>query len=195
MVTTYRDRIRENPSVERIVIRPGRVPLKLPLICVAFVAGGAFLIANGDIIAGTLGVVFFGLCLVGFVILEGRRMLGRPVLVIDDEGYLDRSSLVAPGRVAWSEVRRVRIESVTGQRFLAVEPADPEAIMTRATRMRRWLMRLNRGMGFEVLNIAEVMLPLSLETLVEVIREHNPALIVDSNSDGDTRPHREATGS
>jgi hypothetical protein len=145
--------------VERVVIRPGRVQLKLLLICVAFVATGAFLIANGDIIAGTLGVVFFGLCLVGFVILEGRRMLGRPVLVIDDEGYLDRSSLVAPGRVAWSEVSRVRIESVTGQRFLAVEPKDPEAIMARATRMRRWLMRLNRGMGFEVLNIAEMMLP------------------------------------
>lgn len=37
---------------------------------------------------------------------------------------------------------------------------------------------MNRGLGFPVINVPEIALPFSLETLIEEMRRHNPDLAV-----------------
>ena len=153
-----------------------RSTLVLFLASLALVAAGMLLVSTGKpvyLIVGVVGILFFGIGLVMF----GVQLVFNPVVLqIDEEGYLDRSSLATPGRIFWSEVAAVSIASVGSQRFLEITVADPEAVLRRASLVRRVVMRANRAAGFATVTLAETMLPYPLETLIETMRRHNPDL-------------------
>jgi hypothetical protein len=142
------------------------------------VAAGLWLISTGglvQIIVGAVAVLFFGMGLVMF----GARLVFNPVLLqIDEEGYVDRSSLATPGRISWSEVAAVSIGSIGPHRFLEITISDPEAVLRRAGPLRRIVMRANKAAGFATVTIAEIALPYPLETLIETMRSRNPHVIV-----------------
>jgi cytochrome bd-type quinol oxidase subunit 1 len=56
-----------------------------------------------------LGVLFFGACAIGWCIALFDR---RPALVIDAIGIIDHSSGVSAGRIRWSEIEDIRVESM-----------------------------------------------------------------------------------
>jgi len=62
--------------------------------------------------------------------------------------------------------------------MLAIEPRDPHTLMARAGFGRRLALRLNKGFGLPVIDVPEIALPFSLETLIEEMRRHNPDLTV-----------------
>ena len=152
--------------------------LGLFLGSLAFVAASAWSVGTGDpahVVVGVVGILFFGFG----VVMSGTQLVFNPVVLqIDEEGYVDRSSLATPGRVFWSEVGVVSIGSVGSQRFLEITASDPEALLRRAGRLHRLVMRANRAAGFAMVTIAESMLPYPLETLIDTMRRHNPNLTV-----------------
>jgi hypothetical protein len=85
---------------------------------------------------------------------------------------------LAAGLLRWEDIGRVSIQTMGTQRMLAIAPRDPAAVMARANVGRRLVMRMNAGIGFPAVNIPEVALPYSLESLIDEMRRHNPALAV-----------------
>lgn len=163
-----------------VVVRSGGMPARILLGSAVFVLLGVLALAAGRTLLGIISIGFFG---VPVLFVQARRWFGSPILIIDDQGYLDRSNLAAPGRVEWSQVRRVSIYSVRGQRMLGVELVDPEAVLARLPPQRRRLLGLNPGLGFATFTIPEITLPFTLEKLIDIMRERNPGLIVGEQED------------
>src|SRR5579871_2417801 len=108
------------------------------------------------------GIPFFGLCLLYSL---WRLISPSPVFVIDEEGILDNASAIAAGRVRWDEILGVETGDFSGQPFLSVITRDPDAIVARQSFYKRWLMRVNMGMGFPPVVVPQAILPMSVEDL------------------------------
>ncbi len=159
--------------MEDIVIFPSRK--KLVLIAVGafvFIAIGVFIIRKPEtfwivrVLGGYLGVAFFGICL-GYAIF--RLIKPKPSLVINDEGVFDNASAVGAGMLKWSEIAEVKISSYMGQRFLSIVPNNLEEILQRQSILKRWLMKVNRGLVDSPFNVPETTLPLKLEEVLSLI--------------------------
>jgi hypothetical protein len=159
------------------IFTPKSRQLRYALGSLVFVVIGALIFTTGNVVYQVVAVVcvaFFGTGLVFFV---GQLVRRGPALQVDSRGVTDRSSIVSLGLVRWDEISSVQIHAVGIQRFLAVYPRA-ESILQRANPVKRSLMRINRGMGFAPVTIAETALPYNLETLIDEMRRFDPALIV-----------------
>lgn len=94
-------------------------------------------------VAGTLAIAFFGLCAVIASVALVRQLRGGGGLVFDADGFTDRSSVVAAGRVAWSEVSGLHVWSYGRTRTLCVDVHDAGAVLARQKQPRRTLMERN----------------------------------------------------
>lgn len=136
---------------DRIVIASSKVKLVLLTVgAFLFVAAGIWLFDIADTqrryasiyVKGVsvLAIGFFGLCgLYGLL----KLFDGAPGLVLDREGIIDNSSGIAAGRVAWREIRDIRVMSVSGQRLLAVIVDDPEKYLGRGNVLSRLFVTMN----------------------------------------------------
>jgi hypothetical protein len=75
-------------------------------------------------------------------------------MVIDDEGFLDRS--LGVGRIPWSEITGAAIETVQGTDVIALQLKDPEALLSRRTPAQVWASKVNQVVGFELLHLGIV---------------------------------------
>lgn len=89
-----------------------------------------------------VGVLFFG---AAFVYAIYRCLVLPASLVLDLMGFRDNASLLGVGHVQWHEVKRVTVRVFTNQRFLCVDPVDPEIILMRQSQLKRKFMRMNIG--------------------------------------------------
>ncbi len=167
------------PSVEPVRIFAPRRHLALMLAgSIAFVSAGLWMVLNAGPVGwviGSVSVMFFGL---GGAYYLTELVVRRPILQVDQDGILDRASLVSAGRLRWSDVREIRILSVEGQRMLSIYPSDPAAVMARANPIRRAVMRANDGLGFPPVNVPVSVLPCTVDDLLDLMRRHNPDLTV-----------------
>jgi hypothetical protein len=78
-----------------------------------------------------VGLMISGVLIVGIGIW--RAVDKRPVLVVDDQGLLDRTSLPAR-RIAWGEIEDFSLVTVSGREptWLAIQLADPELFISKA---------------------------------------------------------------
>jgi hypothetical protein len=112
------------------------------LLCAAgavvFVGASLAIIAQGSaitLLVGVVGVVTFSAFGLGWVLLSLRA---GPGLVVDETGFDDRSSLVAVGRVEWSDVLSVSQWTAFGSSHVVVKVGDPGMYAARQS----WLPRL-----------------------------------------------------
>lgn len=136
---------------DRIAIASSKVKLVLLTAgALLFVAGGIWLFDIADAqrryapvyVKGVslLAIGFFGLCaLYGLF----RLFDGSPGLILDREGIIDNASAIAAGRVAWRDIRDIRVMSVSGQRFLALVVDDPGKYLGQGNLLRRFFVRMN----------------------------------------------------
>jgi hypothetical protein len=122
-----------------------------------------------------LAVAFFTLAA---AYLAVALVLRWPALVIDREGITDSSNLAAGGRIAWSEIRGVRIAEIRSQRTLAVDLFYPDAVPARVPAARRALLHANLGLTGAPVNIPESTLPFGLEQVIAEMTMRNPGLPV-----------------
>jgi hypothetical protein len=152
-----------------------------------FFAAGVWMLGDAtglyDQSVAILAIAFGGLCGLYF----GFRLLFRaPVLEVDADGIVDRSSLVSPGRLRWDEIDSVRIYTFSTyahgrtieQRMLGIHPRHGSDVVRRTNPVKRVLMRINGRLVATPINIPESVLPGNLEELVDQMRQYCPTLEV-----------------
>jgi hypothetical protein len=119
-----------------------------------------------QLVGGYLGVGFFGICL-GYYALRLVRPV--PSLVISKESVFENASAVGVGMLRWSEIAEVKIYSFMKQRFLGVIPTNLDEVLQHQNTVKRWLMRVNRGLVEAPINVPESALPVTLEDILSQI--------------------------
>jgi|SRR5690625_434302 len=118
------------------------------------------------IVVGVVDVAFFGLCLI-YYIKEIKE--NKPVLVISNEGIMDRSSYIGAGLVRWEDIADIDFVHFSGQTFLGIFTHDPELIINRTSSVKRMLNKLNKGLVEAQVNIPVKNLNCPAEELIEQI--------------------------
>ena len=115
-----------------------------------------------------LAIGFFGLC--GIYALF--KLLDRsPGLVLDREGIIDNSSGISAGRVAWREIREIRVVSIHRQRFLAFIVDDPQKYLGKGSVLKRVFVRMNYRMYGTPIFIGAHSLKIKFDQLEKLIAE------------------------
>lgn len=164
---------------DRVVIASSKVKLVLLTVgALLFVAAGFWLFDIADsqrryaaiYVKGVsvLAIGFFGLC--GFYGLL-KLFNSSPGLVLDREGIIDNSSAIAAGRVAWREIRDIRVMSVSGQRLLAVIVDDPERYLDRGNVLGRMFVKMNYKLYGTPIFISSHALKVKFEELEKQIQD------------------------
>jgi len=168
-----------NPCVEpvRLYAPRGRLLLYAAGSLVFVAAGGWLITSFGPLgrVVGVAAILFFGLCAAYYA----RELLWRrPTLQIDADGIVDRSTVFPAGRVAWRDIRGVRIVAAGRQRLLGIDVRDPAALARSASRLGRVILRTNTRMGYPEVAIPRYAVPRPLESVIEDMRRFHPALAV-----------------
>lgn len=158
-----------------LAIHADRARLALLLaLSIAFAGLGAALVSLGWperelvlLIAGALGLLFFGACALW---IAARLLRQRPLLVLTREGLHDQASAIGVGLLRWSEIEGVRSYDFRGQRMLGIQPRDLEAVLARASPAKALAMRANLALGCAPINIPAVALPGGCDELAELLR-------------------------
>ena len=117
--------------------------------------------------AAVLAIVFFGLCA---LVILARILRHSPVVLLSHQGITDQTSPFAIGFVSWEEIAFLSIYTIEKQPMLGLHLKDPDSIMARVGRAKAGYMKLNRRMGFAPMNIPQILMPIPLEELAELIR-------------------------
>lgn len=121
------------------------------------------------IIVGVVAVLFFGFCLVYYI---KEIIIHKPILVISDEGIMDRSSFIGAGLVKWEEIADIDFIDFSGQIFLGIFTHDRELIINRTSSVKRILNQLNKGLIESQVNIPAKNLNCPKEELIEQINKY-----------------------
>jgi hypothetical protein len=99
-------------------------------------------------------------------------------VVIHTSGIFDNASGLSAGFLRWEEISRVRVASLKGQRFLAVDMKDVDALLSRQSGFKAKMMKMNVRLIGAAVNIPANTLPISLEELIQNIRQKCPGIQV-----------------
>ena len=129
-------------------------------------------------VVGIVGCLFFGLC--GIYIAK-RLFVRKPSIIINEDGFTDNASAVGVGFLKWSEIKGFKVYDFMGQKFLGIEPIDIEGTLKRASKAKRILLNMNKGLGTAVINIPQntVRMPLEkvYDKMVELSNKHNELVV------------------
>jgi hypothetical protein len=159
--------VRKQTPTPSVTMYAGRVRTGLfALISLMFTAGGVFLALSGesdDMGIAVATIVLFGACLLVFL---HRMFTRRPVLVLDEQGITNRTSLSRPRFLPWSEIVGLHeARRGPGQSWIAVSVRDPERVLVGAG----VLARVNYRMGGGAMYIMTTALPLSIDDTMREI--------------------------
>lgn len=170
-------------SKDEIAIYPGRIKmLGIAVGALAFVAAGIYFAVDHQslrlplwviVISSYIGVPFFGLC---FIYACHRLLVSKPLIIINREGIFDNASAVGAGMLRWEEIAEIFPYTFWGQRALGIVPIHPEAVMNRQPLIKRFLMKLNRGLVQAPINISQSSLPMPVDQLQTMIEEYRGRL-------------------
>ena len=118
-------------------------------------------------VAAVLAIVFFGACAVVALV---RILVPSPTVVLSREGLTDSTSPFGVGFLSWDEVAFVSIYLIQGQRMLGVFLKDAVSIMGRVGGAKAGYMATNLRMGFAPVNIPQLLVPMPLDELAELIQ-------------------------
>lgn len=125
----------------------------------------ALVLPDKALIVGWVGTVFFAACT--GVILMRLRHSGQPVIILSDEGLLDRRIVTRP--IPWQSILRTHEWSSNGQRFIVVQvPPKVEAELGLKL-MARMSRRANAALGADGLFIGAQGLRVSHQELRDLI--------------------------
>ncbi|MGF7047030.1 hypothetical protein J2T13_001532 [Paenibacillus sp. DS2015] len=120
-------------------------------------------------LVGGLSIVVFGPCMVYFIY---RLFNLKPMLIINEEGIMDTSSLISAGELKWSEIQEIKVYQFMGQKFIGIQLYDLEAFLSQKSSFKRVLMKINARMVKSPINIAQPGMKLPLEQLYTMMLEH-----------------------
>lgn len=138
--------------------------------CLAFLAMAVFLMTTGPlgIVVGALVGLTFG---VFGVLWSALGFRSGPGLVVDDDGFDDRSSALSVGPVPWSDVLGIGVWSMSGNPCVVVHVDDPHAYARRAPWWGRAAARANIRLVGSPIAISHAGLRTDHETLLATMVE------------------------
>lgn len=122
-------------------------------LCAGWIVGGVLLLKNRPETA-PVTLALIGICAFGLFISLWQFFDRRPLMVIDDEGFLDAS--LGIGVIPWSEITGAAIETVQGTDVIALQLKNPEKLLSQRTKSQEWISRINQVVGFELLHLGIV---------------------------------------
>jgi hypothetical protein len=135
---------------ERVRIRLNRTAVALlALAGLAVTAAGAWACAWVPLVFGAplwlMIVGWFSVSILGLVtVLLVRRFFSRRVgLVIDRHGITDQMSYLGTGKVRWADIKRMRLRSILGIKFVVIHVYDPQRYIKRGNFLQRCLKAMN----------------------------------------------------
>ena len=131
------------------------------------VSEGAVLLAVTGAVLGCVGVALFGPIA---AYLAHRLRVRQPVFVIDADGILHHWGPMPFGLIRWSEIESVVPYTTSGgSRAIGVVLRDREAFVRRQSRLRRWMLALERW-DVPPVSIEQGILPIDVHTLAAQIK-------------------------
>ena len=165
------------PPDVSIRIYPTRTKLWLVLLgAILFVVLGVWILGLRDEpaplrlyhgLVAVIAIVFFGGCA---VVALFRILVPSPAVVLSREGITDHTSPFGVGFLSWDEVAFVSIYLIQGQRMLGIFLKDAVSIMGRVGGVKAGYMKTNLRMGFAPVNVPQILVPMPLEELADLIR-------------------------
>ncbi|WP_141717339.1 STM3941 family protein [Nocardia altamirensis] len=148
--------------------------LVLVFIAVMALVGVLLTVNDVSFVRGVLGAVLVACS--GFCIYVGApRLIGRrPELIITSDGI----EHVDQGRILWTDIDSVRLNRMQGQRILEFVLHHPDTYLAQLPWFVRTTSRFMRASGYSPAAISAWTLPVPLETVLEAMRRHHPALTV-----------------
>jgi hypothetical protein len=122
----------------------------------------------GATVVACIGIVFLLACAAYCAV---RLHSSAPMLVIDDTGVTDQSSLIGAGFLLWSDISRADITSFLGQGMLTLHLADTPAFLARMHPLKRLVMRINAALfGGAPVNLPLQALDMEQDALLAAVR-------------------------
>jgi hypothetical protein len=161
---------------EHIVLYLSKRKVILRLLgCVAFVVLGIVFARYrerlridplGIVLCSYVGVPIFGLGVAAHLYL---LVIGRPVVVVNDEGIFCVAPRWSAWFLHWDEILLIHAYEVAGQPMLGVWPLDLQGLLARKGWLGRRSIRVSLRFGWAPLNIAGSMLPIKVTELRDEI--------------------------
>jgi hypothetical protein len=161
---------------DSIPLDKGRL-VPLAILSIVLVASSAWLFLNpnqGQYNPAYLEVAALaGVALFGFGGVYSLTMLfdERPGLILDHLGLIDNSSALAPGRIAWSEVRDIKVYSVLRRRFLVLIVANPERFFIKGNLVTQFFAHANHRLTGSPITIPSAVLDVGFAELEQRVRK------------------------
>jgi hypothetical protein len=116
---------------------------------------------------GYASIIFFGGCAFIFI----RKLPdGKPGLIIDDSGLTDNSSGLSDGQILWSDIEKVSVIEISGQRIIMLKTKNPQDYINRQTSLFvRKGMELNNRLYGTPLSLTANGLKISFDDLLATV--------------------------
>ena len=119
------------------------------------------------LIVGLLGVVFFGLICLPYIVFRAVRP--GHALVVGADGFTVNDHALDLGFISWNEVEGIETTSRGPFSWVVVKLRDPAGFLRRHRPVRRALLRLNGKARLSAVRIAGASLPLPVSDLAEIM--------------------------
>jgi len=117
---------------------------------------------------GILGIVFF-VATGGYGIKKAfDKSLG---LIINEEGIFDNSSAISVGLIPWSTITGMKTEQIKSTKFILLFVENSENYISKATGMKKLLLRGNLSMYGTPIAISTVMLQYDFDALEKLVAD------------------------
>ncbi|SEW46610.1 STM3941 family protein [[Clostridium] fimetarium] len=96
------------------------------------------------------GFLFFLYC---FFIIIKKAILGNNILIVDEKGITDNSSIIAFGFIPWADIDKIYIESFMGNDFIELVLNNEDYYIKKINGIKRKAISTNKKMGLQAVCI------------------------------------------
>lgn len=119
------------------------------------------------LIISIVAILFFGL--MAFFIAR-KLPENKPGLIIDQEGLIDNSSALSPGKIPWSDIVNISVIEISRQKLILLEVKNPQDYIDRQTNgFKKKLMQINHNSYGTPLSISANSLQIEFDELVTLL--------------------------
>lgn len=178
--------------MNEIIIRESKSEsLMLSILSIIMVMASIFVLVTGFyevngiyISIGILGSVFFGICAISIVKRTIKTMNSKntqPLLIINNEGISDTSTMTSVGFVPWEEIKSVKIVTIVSQKYIGIEVNDIDNLMSRISFAKKLAIKSNSIIKYPPiiisLNSSELKIDKVFSIINERLEEYNENII------------------
>jgi hypothetical protein len=115
----------------------------------------------------------------GFIYACYRLLKPTPSVIINREGIFDNASALGAGLIRWEEIKSVFIYNLMNNKFLGIVPVNVETILARQSGVKRFFLKMGKGMSPAPFSIPQGGLPMKVEELLAKIESYRKSLSQD----------------